>query len=580
VNYCDLQLVVIVMDSVNGYVTASSDDYPVQIVTGDIIQTEGFGGIIDMADSGIDLNDSTYFDTNIDISVLEAIEEEQIAAVKENVTIVSQTSTNEDLVEAYCKKHGKTPPKRLKPLQSTLVSSYCAAARQIASITKGMGLTKYDESTTKISTTSYYNLPDYCSDEDRVEYVKQRSFEISSLYSHLGCSANMTRENQFGSYVDIAREAHYRRPDWGTTKVTAWLGKIEESRMRWNGTETPYSAVLPYVPPVVSSYLDYGCGSGNGAKQVSKYLGRPSVVHCYDIEDVLSDDSRNYNLSVLSHIVQQYSLVTMVNVLHHAKDFVPLMVDLLSTVANGGTLLIKDHFVNSSSIALAVLVHEMYEPVGLHDEPDSMYFRNLRQVLDYLRSQGWVVEVKEVPGSDVGDYVLVCHNLRDGGRAQLISLEARVTDLTQEVADLKLMVSKKFLNPRANDYVRPKEKTRRFKEIVANNDLSVKQPIKRERKPWSQQTKDEVRISSDTGSDNEQGRMNVRLEPKEQYFKGRAKFRDEVVVTTPPLKKWVPVQKQNLVSLQVVKPPSPKVVVPVEAVLPVKRSFEVDGPVY
>jgi len=74
--------------------------------------------------------------------------------------------------------------------------------------------------------------------------------------------------------------------------------------------------------------------------------------------------------------------------------------------------------------------------------------------------------------------------------------------------------------------------------------------------------------------------MNVRSESREQYFKGRAKFRDEVVVTTPPLKKWVPIQKQNLVSLQVVKSPSPKVVVPVEAVLPMKRSFEVDGPVY
>jgi len=134
-------------------------------------------------------------------------------------------------------------------------------------------------------------------------------------------------------------------------------------------------------------------------------------------------------------------------------------------------LIIKDHFVNSTNVALAVLVHEMYEPSCSHERPEPLYFRELRVLVEYIRYQGWTVDVKEVPYSDVGDLVLVCRNSKDNGISQIVHLENQVNDLTQKVYDLTQLVSQQFNNPKyENQQLKSKVKER---PIVKNNDLAV-----------------------------------------------------------------------------------------------------------
>lgn len=143
----------------------------------------------------------------------------------------------------------------------------------------------------------------------------------------------------------------------------------------------------------------------------------------------------------------------------------------MNSVAVGKLLIIKDHFVNSTNVVLAVLVHEMYEPSCSHERPEPLYFRELRVLVEYIRYQGWTVDVKEVPYSDVGDLILVCRNSKDNGISQIVHLENQVNDLTQKVYDLTQLVSQQFNNPKyENQQLKSKVKER---PIVKNNDLAV-----------------------------------------------------------------------------------------------------------
>jgi len=89
--------------------------------------------------------------------------------------------------------------------------------------------------------------------------------------------------------------------------------------------------------------------------------------------------------------------------------------------------------------------------------------------------------VVRVPGSDVGDLILVCRNLRDGGRSQILALEEQVVKLTEEVRDLKLMVSNKFNN---NNYEVPPLKSQPLKrrnKVVGANDLYLAKSLQLEK---------------------------------------------------------------------------------------------------
>jgi len=247
---------------------------------------------------------------------------------------------------------------------------------------------------------------------------------------------------------------------------------------------------------------------------------------------------------------------------------------VMDTVALGGMLLIKDHFVNSSNVCLTVLVHEMYEPTTLGEEPDALYFRDLKRVIDFIRALGWTVDLREVPHSDVGDCVLICRNLRDGGRAQIVALEDKVGELTQEVAQLKIMVTQRFNNPKAMAHVPKKKSTARYNAVVANNDLSVPGKtcfVKPAKKPQSfgrggrdlQEDQPVVRAKGDYEQRREKFRAANREEVEEDVARARVadtsvrqprdrvddppvasrnrarqvRLRDEeVIVETPPLK--------------------------------------------
>jgi hypothetical protein len=327
-----------------------------------------------------------------------------------------------------------------------------------------------DETSTLDSNLRHDDIQLEVIESKRVEYIQRRQVEVKSLYDVLGVSPTQSKENCFGSYSDIAREAYQMRETWPTNQVTVWLRSLGPSANKWGEKITPYKAILPYLPIGVQSYLDYGCGSGFGSVQVSKYLGGPSVSHVFDVKNELDID-KGYKFEFQAKINRQYDLVTMVNVMHHVYDIEGLMMGVMESVEAGGLLIIKDHFPDLTNVCLAVLVHEMYEPTPLASQAEPLYFRELKAIINYIRYQGWTVDIKRVPLSDINDCVLICRNSRDGGISQLTAMEKQISDLTQAVQDLKVIVTQRVINPDYIDKSFGKKSKLKGKTIVERNDL-------------------------------------------------------------------------------------------------------------
>jgi len=164
--------------------------------------------------------------------------------------------------------------------------------------------------------------------------------------------------------------------------------------------------------------------------------------------------------------------------MHHVEQLEPVLAQAMSGVRTNGTLIIKDHFVNTDSILIATLVHEMYEPTVMGVEPENLYFRDIVTIVDFIKAQGWIVKIEKLEGSDVSNYILVCVNSRDGGLSRVAALEERMDLLVEEVARLR--------ETRSNDYSDPSEKLRRGgavrrKNVIDKHDLALAKPIKQER---------------------------------------------------------------------------------------------------
>jgi SAM-dependent methyltransferase len=335
---------------------------------------------------------------------------------------------------------------------------------------------KLDEAKTITTNDSQASLQQYGNAYELGKYIQNRSYEVAALYKNLGCEARENEVNMWGSRREVVAEARERQAEWTTTRVSAWLRSLLEPQKKWNGQELPYVALLPYLPPKVETYLDFGSGSGSGAAQVRRYLGSTAITHCYDVQNNVAERYKGI-VQYVSSVTREYDLVTMVNVMHHVESLESVLAQAMSSVRTNGTLVIKDHFVNTESILIATLVHEMYEPTVMGVEPENLYFRDMVTIVDFIKAQGWIVKIEKLEGSDVSNYVLVCVNSRDGGLSRVAALEERMDLLADEVARLR--------ETRSNDYSDPSEKLRRGgavrrKNVIDKHDLALARPIKHE----------------------------------------------------------------------------------------------------
>jgi len=210
-------------------------------------------------------------------------------------------------------------------------------------------------------------------------------------------------------------------------------------------------------------------------------------------------------------------------------------------------LLIKDHFVSSKNVCLAVLVHEMYEPTIPLAVPEALYFRDLNAIRNFFLAAGWTVDVKNL-ATDIGDQVLICRNVRDGGRSQILELESRVNELTQTVQDLSSMVHAKFNNPNyvSANLAKIKNKSKHVNKVVKNNDLSLPS----DRVPSKRSVSRPRKISKEKdGFVVQANKVKIKhthvVDPVSQGVKSKMKSvqvddrYDEVVTTELKPKKWV-----------------------------------------
>jgi SAM-dependent methyltransferase len=389
--------------------------------------------------------------------------------------------TIEHLIIAEHSKVGKVERKKLNSIYRrnlAMARSQRSAVKVANHLKRQKFIGHLDETHTKATGVDNRDWIGHGDERQLREYSKARELEVVALYNHLGCEPVVNEVNCFGSYAEVARLAKTRIAEWKTTKVTAWLKSRQVPLQEWGANEEPYTSILPYLPDAPQTVLDYGVGSGKGLNQVVNYLNlKPKQVTCWDIEDNLDTKLRE-NYSIAENL-EQYDLTLLVNVLHHVQSGAELLQNAMSTVKLGGTLLIKDHFVSTTSILLATLLHEMYADKN-ENGSEQLYFRDLNELIAYIRLQGWSVETNPIRGTDVGDRVLICVNLRDGGQSQFVKMATQIDQLTKEVLELKQLVTMRFSSPVPDHQamrIRAKEKANRYKDevkrVTSKHDLEA-----------------------------------------------------------------------------------------------------------
>jgi len=292
----------------------------VEIIVGDPMDQMNFGE--DYEGSGDDFGDDLEIDDVFDAPVPrnESLLEEKRKETSSRLYEIGELQKHLDNIHEVDTRLMTDRIRAERLVRSSFAfSDFCRVAQSKVQRERQRDLRgALDESTCVSTDHAYYEIVNEPSDFKRTEYQERRGVEIRSLYEKLGCVAQMTAQNCFGSYREIAQAAYDRRSDWTSTKVTTWLNKLIPSTT-WSGTESPYTEILPYLPPKVHSYLDFGCGSGNGARQVWKYVSQPSVFCGYDIQNYISSDNGKC-MKFLNVLNSTYDLVTMVNVLHHVQD--------------------------------------------------------------------------------------------------------------------------------------------------------------------------------------------------------------------------------------------------------------------
>jgi len=455
---------------------------------------------------------------------------------------------------------------RIKTVFSTKTAftDYCRVARRVSNFSSRLAQVHELDESFLLDSSAVYSAVDFLGDEESAyQYSTQRSVEVRYLYMALGCVAHDSYENKFGSYRDIAIQAYGRRAEWSTNGIVSWLNSLDNKGEKWGSILKPYNALLPYLPLEVSSYLDYGAGNGYGATQLRNYLPNLNQVDVYDVDycipldnqsklNFLTDDPysmrakfdaqrasmtngdvqriTNTELEKKRYGGRTYDLVTAVNVLHHIRYLEPVLRKMMDAVRIGGMLLIKDHFVSSTNVCLAVLVHEMYEPTTPLGVPEPLYFRDINSIRKFFLASGWTVDIRKL-ATDIGDHILICRNVKDGGRTQILELEERVNQLTQTVQDLSSIVNAKFNNPKYDLQLksRPKNKAKHVAKVVANNDLSLPADRAPSKRPYNKPVK--------VHKDFEGNMVTTKTRTKSDRKSGKY---GEVVTTEMRPKRWVP----------------------------------------
>lgn len=170
---------------------------------------------------------------------------------------------------------------------------------------------------------------------------------------------------------------------------------------------------LPYVPPVINTHLDLGCGDGLDVVAIkNKYQVTNSV--CADINDNRNEKYKNQS-SLLKITINQpmeiadssVDFVTIFHVLHHCSDAVFRIKDISRVAAPGCVLLLKDHDVDCAETAANVDFEHFVYDVGegkhsfgalfKYSEIEPMYYYSRSALDNCLCENGFIKIFNDLP---------------------------------------------------------------------------------------------------------------------------------------------------------------------------------------
>jgi len=230
-------------------------------------------------------------------------------------------------------------------------------------------------------------------------FEKARRYQFKCACQRLGVSFCDLPEDS--SLMDCANALYNCVDSWGYTKIAKWFRDINY-KIQSEGKaqcETNYSKLFKHIEFEPLQILDFGCGSGVGAKQLMDRFPL-AVVDLYDVVDILSESS---GLVMSGPLAGGYDLIVVNNVIHHAASLTEVMDKIYCQSKQGTIVLIRDHFPSDENLILICLLHLVYDKGKFED----LYFRSPEILENELFSRGFKFESFDL-GDDFGNVIYRC----------------------------------------------------------------------------------------------------------------------------------------------------------------------------
>jgi len=184
----------------------------VEIIVGDPMDQMNFGE--DYEGSGDDFGDDLEIDDVFDVPVPrnESLLEEKRKETSSRLYEIGELQKHLDNIHEVDTRLMTDRIRAERLVRSSFAfSDFCRVAQSKVQRERQRDLRgALDESTCVSTDHAYYEIVNEPSDFKRTEYQERRGVEIRSLYEKLGCVAQMTAQNCFGSYREIAQAAYDR----------------------------------------------------------------------------------------------------------------------------------------------------------------------------------------------------------------------------------------------------------------------------------------------------------------------------------------------------------------------------------
>jgi SAM-dependent methyltransferase len=221
---------------------------------------------------------------------------------------------------------------------------------------------------------------------------------LKKIFGRVDHTIRQTLERHHGTAVNFASG---EKPSvWGVGK------DVSKFALR-------HKFFLPYIPPLINTLVDFGCGSGLDL-QGMKSITEVNRAICADVIDERDASARENPFvliapgSILPFANETIDMYMIFHVLHHMNiDLVNPIKDIVRTLVPGGLVLIKDHDVSTavqaSNVDFEHLAYAVSADTGNLDQMmrnygtiEPMTYYTAKEIISMFESAGCVLLKSEI----------------------------------------------------------------------------------------------------------------------------------------------------------------------------------------